>query len=112
MNVLGAIDPEGDPVSITIDSIYQDEPVNTFGDGSFAPDGRGLGTSTAQVRAERAGAGRVLGNGRVYHILFTAVDSYGGSCSGEILVGVPKSRGNGGGAVDDGALYDSTLTAP
>ena len=95
---------------ITIDSIFQDEPVDSdgdgsFGDGSFAPDGRGVSTSTAEVRVERAGAG----NGRVYHISFTANDVYGGSCSGEVLVGVPKSQD--GGPVDDGALFDSTVAA-
>lgn len=103
--MLGVTDPEGDPIVITIDSIFQDELVDSYGDGSFTPDGHGLGTSTADVRAERIGAG----NGRVYHIRFTANDAYGGSCSGEVLVGVPKSQD--GGPVDDGALFDSTVVA-
>ncbi len=92
---------------ITIDSIFQDEPADSNGDGRFAPDGDGVGTSTAEVRAERAG----VGNGRVYHIRFTAHDAYGGSCFGEVLVGVPKSRGRRGGSVDGGALFDSTVAA-
>ncbi len=98
-------DPDGDPVTITVDAIYQDEPVNGLGDGDTAPDGAGVGTSTAQVRAERAGSG----NGRVYHIDFTADDGNGGQCSGAVLVGVPKSQGKNGAPVDDGALFDSTI---
>lgn len=93
----------GDDVTIIIDSIYQDEPVDSTGDGAFAPDGNGVGTDTASVRAERDGGG----NGRVYHMRFHATNP-GGSCSGEVLVTVPKSKGKDGAAVDDGALYDST----
>jgi hypothetical protein len=48
----------------------------------------------------------------VYHIRFTANDSHGGSCAGELLVGVPKSQGNKGAPIDDGALYDSTVSQP
>jgi hypothetical protein len=110
VNVLGVTDPDGDPVSITIDSIYQDEPVDTLGDGSFTPDGQGVGTDTAEVRAERAGTKKVPGNGRVYHIRFTANDGNGGSCTGEVLVGVPHDVKDI--PVDDGALYDSTALAP
>jgi hypothetical protein len=108
IEVLGVADPEGDPIVIAIDSIFQDEPVDGNGDGSFTPDGHGVGASTAEVRAERAGAG----DGRVYHIGFTANDAHGGACSGELLVGVPKSRGRKGGPVDGGALFDSTVVAP
>jgi hypothetical protein len=109
VGILGVADPEGHPISITIDSIYQDEPVDTFGDGHSAPDGRGLGTAKAQVRAERSGSWGSPGNGRVYHILFTADDAHGGTCSGRVLVAVPKSEGSEGAAVDDGPLYDSTV---
>lgn len=59
----------------------------------------------AHVRAERAGGE----NGRVYHITFPAEDNQGNACSGEVLVSVSKSQGKKGAAVDDGALYDSTL---
>lgn len=108
IEVLGVTDPEGDPISITIGSIFQDEPVDTEGDGSFAPDGQGVGSPIAEVRAERVGSG----NGRFYHIGFTANDGNGGTCSGVVLVGVPKSQGNNGAPVDDGPLYDSTSLTP
>ncbi len=103
IQVLGVTDPDGDPVEITIDSIFQDEAVNAPGSGNTAPDGKGVGTDEAQVRAERAGGG----NGRVYHIGFTADDGQGGVCSGEVLVSVPHNKKST--AVDDGALFDSTV---
>ena len=107
---MGVTDPDGDPVTITIDSIFQDEEVDTIGDGSFAPDGQGVGTDSAEVRAERVGTKKVPGNGRVYHIYFTADDGMGGACSGEVLVGVPHDQGKGLIPVDEGPLYDSTLS--
>lgn len=100
----GVTDPDGDAVSIAIVSIFQDEPVNGRGDGNTIIDGRGVGTAIAEVRAERAGGG----NGRVYHIAFTADDGNGASCSGLVTVGVPNSKKAA--PVDDGALYDSTVS--
>lgn len=105
IDILGVTDPDGDAVTITIASIFQDEPTNGLGDGDTSPDGFGIGAATAQVRAERAGSG----NGRFYHISFTAADPYGATCAGTVHVSVPKSQGKGGAAVDDGALFDSTL---
>jgi len=104
VTILGVTDPDGDPVTITINAIYQDEPVNDTGDGSTAPDGGGIGTATALIRAERNGGG----NGRYYHILFTATDSFGNTCEGVVRVSVPVNQGANGAAVDDGPLYDST----
>ena len=79
-------------------NVYQDEPVNGTGDGDSAPDAALL-TSTQNdkvlIRAERAGNG----NGRVYHIDFTAFDGYE-TCSGSVQVAVPPSRN--GEAIDDG----------
>jgi hypothetical protein len=107
VNLLGVTDPDGDPVTITIDSIFQDEPVDSFGDGRFSPDGAGVGAATAELRAERSGTKKVPGNGRVYHIGFTAKDGNGGACSGEVPVGVPHNRNVD--PIDGGALYDSTM---
>jgi hypothetical protein len=108
IKIIGVTDPDGDPITITIDSIRQDEPVKVKGSGNTTPDGRGVGTDTAEVRAERTGTKKVPGNGRVYHIGFTADDGYGGICSGTVLVCVPHDRSDGA-CVDDGPLYDSTL---
>jgi hypothetical protein len=93
------------PVAITITSIFQDEPVGT---GVHSPDGMGVGTSTAQVRAERRGGG----DGRVYHIGFTAAGASGSACSGVIRVGVSANQGQGIEPIDDGPLYDSTVPGP
>lgn len=103
ISILGVVDALGNPIAITIDSIFQDEPVNDVGDGNTEPDGMGVGTDTAEVRAERAG----VGNGRVYHIGFTASSGEEEACSGEVLVGVPHDRASA--PIDDGALYDSTV---
>jgi hypothetical protein len=102
VNVVGVTDPNGDSISITIDSIFQDEAVLAPDSGQTSPDGQGVGTSTAMVRSERVESG----NGRVYYISFTADDGFGGTCTGEVQVGVPVDRN--GIAVGDGALYDST----
>ncbi|HEX7180935.1 MAG TPA: HYR domain-containing protein [Thermoanaerobaculia bacterium] len=94
----------GGSVTISVTSIFQDEPVRSPGSGSTAPDGTGVGTSTPSVRAEREGGG----NGRVYHIAFTGTDATDGTCTGAVTVGVPKSQGHGA-PIDGGPLYDSTL---
>jgi hypothetical protein len=107
VNILNVTDPDDDPVTITITKITQDEPVNTVGDGNFEPDGGGLGTSTAQVRAERAGTPKVPGNGRVYEISFTASDGRGGDCSGSVKVCIPHDQRRGHSCVDDGQKYNS-----
>jgi len=109
VTILGITDPDGDAITVTIDSIYQDEPVDTYGDGQFVPDGYGVGTDTAHLRAERSGTSKVPGDGRVYHISFTADDGNGGSCSAEVTVAVPHDNGKNTVVVDGGALYDSTV---
>jgi hypothetical protein len=106
VTVLGVVDPDGDPVTISVDGIFQDEPTDTFGDGSFVPDGTGVGTDTASVRAERSGNPNVPGNGRVYYIGFTAADGIGGICEGVVEVGVPHDVKDI--PVGEGPLFDST----
>ncbi|HEX6899194.1 MAG TPA: MopE-related protein [Thermoanaerobaculia bacterium] len=103
--ITGVTDPDGDPVTITIANVFQDEPANDVGDGSTCPDASGTGTSTVQVRAERSGKR----DGRVYHIRFQAADGRGGTCTGEVTVCVPHDRKPGATCVDEGALFDSTV---
>lgn len=107
IDILGVTDPDGDPITVTIEAIWQDEPVNTVGEGNFTPDGTGIGTSTALLRAERSGTKKVPGDGRVYHLKFSASDGRGGTCWGEVLVGVPHDVKDT--PIDGGPLYDSTL---
>ena len=106
VNILGVTDADGDPITITIDSIFQDEKV---GHGNNSPDGMGIGTDMAYVRAERAGNG----NGRVYHIGFTASDGQD-SCSSDLLrlpVVDHDQNGEEIDAIDEGPLYDSTQSS-
>ncbi len=103
VQVSDVIDPDGDPVQITITGIFQDEPV---GRGKNSPDGFGVGTDTALIRAERAGSG----NGRVYEIGFLAEDSFGGTCSAAVILGiVPHDQSGDLDVVNDGTIYDSTV---
>lgn len=110
ITILGITDPDGDPIAVTIDSIFQDEPVlaNGEGAGATSPDGDGVGTGSAQVRAERNGNPGTPGNGRVYHIGFTADDGNGGTCGGVVRVCVPHDQRPAATCVDEGPLYDST----
>jgi len=109
ISVVGVTDPDGDAVTINIDSIFQDEPTDTFGDGKFSPDGQGVGTAIAAVRAERSGTKKVPGDGRVYHIGFTADDGNDAQCSGNVTVCVPHDQGKQSDCIDGGPLYDSTI---
>ena len=113
IGLTGAADVDGDALTYTVTGIFQDEPTNVEGDGNTAIDGFGVGTSRASVRAERIGTPQAPGNGRVYHIRYSAADAGGLSCLGEVTVGVPHDqppqRIN---PVDGGALYDSTVASP
>ena len=100
----GVTAPPGDEVGMTINSIFQDEPV-TSPTGTTCPDGIGVGTAVAKVRNERIIT--PAGDGRVYHIGFTATDGAGASCTGEVQVCVPLKEGEACG--DQGALFDSTV---
>jgi hypothetical protein len=104
IQISGVVNPAPGAVTITVTGIFQDEPVQSSGSGNTSPDATGVGTGSPSVRAERDGGN----DGRVYHIAFTAAGA-GGSCTGSVTVVVPKSQGNNGGPVDQGALYNSTL---
>jgi len=79
VSILGVTDPEGDSVALKVTGISQDEPGAAFS---------GIGSSVAQVKAERGGKG----DGRVYRILFEATEPSGASCAGEVTVCVPHDR--------------------
>lgn len=99
----GVSDPDGDPTTVNVTAVSQDEPVNGTGDGDTSPDAI-LGTgANLQVRAERSGSG----DGRVYRITFQAADGKGGTCNTTVTVGVPHS--NNGTPIDSGGNYNSLL---
>jgi hypothetical protein len=68
------------------------------------PDALGVGSRTAFVRAELSAEG----DGRVYHVAFSASDGKGGTCTGVVLVCVPHDRHHGHDCIDEGPLFDST----
>lgn len=98
----GVTDPDGDPVTVEITAIMQDEPVAGGRAGGATPDARGVGGTTALLRAERMEGG----NGRVYTIFFRAHDPRGAHASGRVTVSVPAR--DGARSRDDGPVYDST----
>jgi len=106
VGVSGVTDPDGDEVRLTIDAVFQDEPVDSFACGAGKPDAIGIGTDHVEVRAESL----ERGDGRVYHVDFSADDGRGGSCSGSAVVCVPRfgwrRRDD---CVDQGPLYDSSV---
>ncbi|MGC2234928.1 MAG: VWA domain-containing protein [Pyrinomonadaceae bacterium] len=115
VSILGVVDPDNDPVTIGITTIRQDEPVDHIGDGSFVPDSV-INGSMAQVRAESilgtvvVGGTTYVGNGRFYHISFTATDTSGNSCAGIVKVAVPHTQTAT--PIDGGPLFNSVTAQP
>lgn len=108
ITIQGVTDSDGDDLIIEITSIFSDEKTPTAKRARGAtksPDASGLGTSTAQVRAERSGV--PPHNGRVYTIAFKATNEKGEICTGTVKVGVPHKKKDT--PVDDGAKYDATI---
>jgi hypothetical protein len=87
---------QGNVPLVDITEVTQDEPVGP------CPDAAGIGTDTVTLRASRLQGG----DGRVYHVSFSAEDSAGGVCTGTVLVCVPRNSRTP--CVDEGPLYDST----
>jgi uncharacterized repeat protein (TIGR01451 family) len=106
-SISGVTDADGDPITLAISGIQQDEPVDANGDGNTSPDATIGSAGSFAVRAERQGGG----DGRVYAISFSASDGRGGSCTATLFAAVvPHDQGNGSTAVNSAPpWYDSTL---
>lgn len=106
VSILGVVDPNNN-AAITITGVTQDEATNGLGDGDTAIDALINADGSVLLRAERSGKG----NGRVYHIHFTASDfesqASGTNVSGVVNVSVPHGK-KGDVAIDGGELFDST----
>jgi hypothetical protein len=103
VTVGGVTDPDGDPVTVTITAVTQDEPLNADADGNTVPDAALTSVSNeVQLRAERSGQG----DGRVYRISFTGADTRGGTCTGAVSVAVPHDQ-SGSPAIDSGQTVNS-----
>lgn len=105
LTVSGGTDGDiGDSVSLVIDGVSQDEPVNGLGDGDTGPDAFLLGTDQVLVRAERSGKG----NGRFYKVHVTGTDRAGRTCERTLEVVVPHDSKQS--PLDSGApYYNSTV---
>jgi hypothetical protein len=95
ISIAGVTDPDGDPVTITVTGVTQDEPLVGHDDdlvslagilqGNTCPDAVIDPQGGLRLRAERVGQG----NGRVYVVSFTASDGRGGSSTCKVQVCVP-----------------------
>lgn len=107
VSIKGISDPDGDAISLTINSITQDEPVigsvESANQCKKTPDGAGVGTSSASIRSDRD----EKGDGRIYEINFTVSDGRGENCSGKVQVSVPRLFAKP--AVNSGQKHDSTV---
>jgi len=99
VRILDVADTGGGPVSIGITAIAQDE--RPGGE----PTAAGVGDGTVQLKAERD----AFGDGRVYHLSFTATGAEGAVCTGELAVCVPRDLGPGRACGDEGALYPALV---
>ncbi|HEX7880801.1 MAG TPA: hypothetical protein VF720_15415, partial [Candidatus Eisenbacteria bacterium] len=103
VSLAGIVDPDGDAVDVEVTGIRQDEDPLSPSSGRSCPDAR-ITAGQVSVRDERNGNG----DGRVYHLSFTATDGHGGSCQGSASVCIPHDRGANSRCVDGGALFVST----
>ena len=103
IGVTDVTDPDGDAVTIEVNSIFQDEPVRGKGSGNTGPDGRG--SAVTPPRFAPSGAVRAT---VVYEINFTASDGKGGKCSATVEVRVLHDQ-RGAPAINSGATHDSTV---
>lgn len=96
----GASDPDGDSLTYTATSIFQDEKLTGAFDATLAGP---------TVRKWRSADPRLPGSqqtGRVYYINFTATDPGGLSCTGQVQVCLPRV---GGTCVAEGPNFKSTV---
>lgn len=101
----GVKDPDGDPVTVNVTGVTQDEsPASGSGALAHCADAT-ITDGRASIRLDRSGSG----NGRVYTLSFTATDACGASAEGTATVCVPHDPDHP--CVDDGQHYVSTRCA-
>jgi hypothetical protein len=103
VHIVGVTDPDGDPITVRVTGITQDEPLNEEGDGNTCPDGA-IHDGVGFVRAERSGRG----DGRIYTIEFEASDDRGGNCQGTVKVCVPRDMGQASVCLPSPTVFRST----
>jgi spore coat protein A len=106
VNITGVSDFAGDPVSIHVTRVTQDEPMPREGVDRPCSDAEVI-QGQLYLRRERLDGG----NGRVYRVFFTAVTRGGGVAEGSVVVGVPREAGVRL-VGDDGQAYNSLAGCP
>jgi uncharacterized repeat protein (TIGR01451 family) len=87
VTLTGGTDPDGDPVTVVVTGVTQDEPA-----GDNGPDWKsGDALNTVWLRSEREGSDK---DGRTYTVAFTVTDSHGASCTGTVPVRVAHDLGH------------------
>ncbi|GAA2160164.1 putative membrane protein [Humibacillus xanthopallidus] len=97
----GLSDPDGNPLTMSVTTVTQDEPADALGDGHTRPDAVIRSHGSVWVRAERDGSQ----DGRVYTITWQISDGRS-SCSVSASIGVPKAAGRL--AIDSGQRFSAT----
>jgi len=103
VNILGVVDNDNNSLPITITDIFQDEPIIPVRGNKKYPDGDGIGTDVAWLRAERLGGG----DGRIYEIFFNADDGQGLACDGFVKVCVPHDQKKRNECIEGEKKYNS-----
>ncbi len=102
VRILYVADSGGGPVVLGITAVTQDERPGS------EPTAAAVGNGTVALQAARD----AFGDGRVYHLAFTATGPEGASCSGEVTVCVPRDLGPDRACGDEGPLYPAGVTGP
>jgi hypothetical protein len=86
VTISGATEPDGEPMTVKINSVTQNQPVTGPGD-STAPDAMRISSDPTKLllRAEFGSGG-----GRVYRVTVTVTDSKGALCSTMVRVTIPR----------------------
>lgn len=77
-----------DPAPVCTLSVQSNEPTNGTGDGDTSPDWEVIDAHRVRLRVERSGTG----NGRIYTITITCVDSHGNASQQAVTVSVPRNQ--------------------
>ena len=95
----GVMDPDGDTLTFTASSIFQDEPLTGAFDATLSP------ITVRKWRSANPALPARLQTGRVYTINYVAADPSGASCTGVLRACLPRI---GGVCVDEGPTVNST----
>lgn len=105
VGINGVVDPEGEPVTVQITKVEQNEPVAGLSKYDKPVDAMGIGSERVWLRDE-CGQSKDS-TGRVYVVSFVATDPEGACSKGKVKVYVPKESETDI-AINTEKMYDST----